>query len=64
MSRRFAPAGGDELSGIPAASDGNVEKTHVTHAARGVKFLGVEIGTRWIRIQRKKVAAFKEKVKR
>jgi RNA-directed DNA polymerase len=42
----------------------NVEKTHVTHAARGVKFLGVEIGTRWIRIQRKKVAAFKEKVKR
>jgi RNA-directed DNA polymerase len=42
----------------------NVEKTHVTHAARGVKFLGVEIGTRWIRIQRKKVTAFKEKVKR
>ncbi len=38
----------------------NVEKTHVTHAARGVKFLGVEIGTRWNRIQRKKVAAFKE----
>ena len=42
----------------------NVEKTHVTHAARGVKFLGGEIGTRWIRIQRKKVTAFKEKVKR
>jgi len=42
----------------------NVDKTHVTHAARGVKFLGVEIGRRWTRIQRKKIAAFKDKIKR
>ncbi len=41
----------------------NMEKTHLIHASRGVKFLGVEIGLQWIRIQSKKVAAFKAKVK-
>lgn len=41
----------------------NKEKTHLIHASRGIKFLGVEIGLSWIRIQDKKVAAFKAKVK-
>jgi hypothetical protein len=41
----------------------NKEKTHLVHAAEGVKFLGVEIGLRRTRVQDKKVAAFKEKVK-
>lgn len=41
----------------------NREKTHLVHASRGVKFLGVEIGLTWTRIQAKKVAAFKVKVK-
>ncbi len=42
----------------------NRDKTHQTHAAKGVKFLGVEIGSRWIVIQRKKIVAFKDKVRR
>jgi len=41
----------------------NTDKTHVVHASQGVKFLGVEITPRWIRIQAKKIAAFQEKVK-
>ena len=41
----------------------NREKTHQTHASRGVKFLGVEISLSWTRIQPKKVTAFKEKVR-
>ncbi len=41
----------------------NKEKTHLVHASWGVKFLGVEIGLRWTRIQPKKIAAFKAKVK-
>jgi group II intron reverse transcriptase/maturase len=41
----------------------NKEKTHLVHASRGVKFLSVEIGLKWTRIQDKKVAAFKAKVK-
>ncbi len=41
----------------------NEEKTHLVHASRGVKFLGVEISSTWTRIQDKKVAAFKVKVK-
>jgi group II intron reverse transcriptase/maturase len=41
----------------------NKEKTHLVHASRGVKFLGVEIGLTWTRIQDKKVSAFKAKVK-
>jgi len=42
----------------------NAEKTHITWASRGVKFLGVEIHSARTRIQPKKVTAFKEKVKR
>ncbi len=41
----------------------NKDKTHLVHTSRGVKFLGVEIGLTWTRIQDKKVAAFKAKVK-
>jgi group II intron reverse transcriptase/maturase len=41
----------------------NKEKTHLVHAHRGVKFLGVEIGLTWTRIQDKKVASFKTEVK-
>ena len=41
----------------------NADKTHMVHASQGVKFLGVEITPRWIRIQAKKIAAFHEKVK-
>ena len=41
----------------------NKEKTHLVHASKGVKFLGVEIGLTWTRIQDKKVAAFRDKVK-
>lgn len=41
----------------------NQDKTHLVHASRGVKYLGVEIGLNWIRIQDKTVAAFKAKVK-
>ena len=41
----------------------NEGKTHITHLSRGVKFLGVEIFTNYIKIQDKKVVAFKKKVK-
>ena len=41
----------------------NREKTHLVRASQGVKFLGVEIHTSWTRIQDKKIAAFKAKVK-
>lgn len=41
----------------------NKEKTHLVHASQGVKFLSVEIGTTWTRIQAKTIAAFKAKVK-
>jgi RNA-directed DNA polymerase len=41
----------------------NAEKTHVVHASQGVKFLGVQIGLSWIRIQDKKIVSFKEKVR-
>ena len=41
----------------------NREKTHLVHASQGVKFLGVEISSTWTRVQAKKVATFKEKVK-
>ncbi len=41
----------------------NRDKTHRIHASQGVKFLGVEIGLVHTRIQAKKVAAFKAKVK-
>ncbi len=42
----------------------NTEKTHVVHASHGVQFLGVEIFPSRITIQAKKIAGFKEKVKR
>lgn len=42
----------------------NVEKTHITHAGKGVKFLGVIIRSTTTSIQPKKIVAFKEKVKR
>lgn len=42
----------------------NRDKTHLTHASRGVKFLGVLIGSRHIRIDSSKVASFKQQVKR
>ena len=41
----------------------NKEKTHLVHASEGIKFLGVEIGLQWTRIQDKKITAFKAKVK-
>lgn len=41
----------------------NADKTHVVHASQGVKFLGVQIGLSWTRIQDKKIVSFKEKVK-
>lgn len=41
----------------------NRDKTHITTAGIGVKFLGVIIGSRHTRIDPKKIAAFKLKVK-
>lgn len=41
----------------------NREKTHIVHSRQGVKFLGVEIGSQYTRIQKSKLKAFKQKVK-
>ncbi|MCC4276136.1 group II intron reverse transcriptase/maturase, partial [Marinomonas communis] len=41
----------------------NEDKTHITHSREGVKFLGVEIGSRYTRIQAKKLHSFKQKLK-
>jgi group II intron reverse transcriptase/maturase len=41
----------------------NVKKTHIAHSSKGVKFLGVEIGSQWTRIQKSKLIGFKQKVK-
>lgn len=41
----------------------NTKKTHIAHSDEGIKFLGVEIGSRYTRIQEKKLKGFKEKVK-
>ena len=41
----------------------NQSKSHIAHSDTGVKFLGVEIGRRYTRIQAKKVTALKEKLK-
>ena len=41
----------------------NKEKTHLAHASFGVKFLGVNIFTRYTLIQEKKLKSFKKKVK-
>ena len=41
----------------------NQKKTHIAHSSKGVKFLGVEIGSQWTRIQASKLIVFKQKVK-
>ena len=41
----------------------NKTKTHIAHSDDGIKFLGVEIGSRHTRIQKKKLKGFKQKVK-
>jgi len=41
----------------------NKRKTHIAHSNDGVKFLGVEIGSRYTRIQTSKLKGFKQKVK-
>ena len=41
----------------------NRKKTHIAHSDNGVKFLGVEIGSQYTRIQRSKLKGFKVKVK-
>ena len=41
----------------------NQTKSHIAHSADGVKFLGVEIGSSYTRIQAKKLVGFKQKVK-
>ena len=42
----------------------NQEKTHIAHSNHGVSFLGVEIGSRYTRIQEKKLSRFKQEIKR
>jgi len=42
----------------------NEQKSHVVHSSKGVKYLGVEIHTRYTRIKREKVREFKAKVKK
>ena len=41
----------------------NQKKTHIAQSSKGVKFLGVEIGSQWTRIQTSKLIGFKQKVK-
>ena len=41
----------------------NTKKIHIAHSNKGVKFLGVEIGSRYTRIQSSKLKGFKRKVK-
>lgn len=41
----------------------NLEKTHITHSWKGVKFLGVSIHSTFTKIQEGKIKSFKEKVK-
>ena len=41
----------------------NLEKTHICHSSKGVKFSGVSIHTAFTRIQRAKIKSFKAKVK-
>lgn len=41
----------------------NERKTHLAHSDDGVKFLGVEISTRYTRIQEKKLTSLKARVK-
>lgn len=42
----------------------NKTKSHIAHSDEGVKFLGVEIGSHYSRIQPKKMLTFKGKLKR
>lgn len=41
----------------------NETKSHIAHSDDGVKFLGVEIGSQYTRIQAKKLVEFKKKLK-
>lgn len=41
----------------------NKEKSHIAHSDEGIKFLGVEIKSRYTQIQPKKLTAFKNKVR-
>ncbi|EGR0072973.1 group II intron reverse transcriptase/maturase [Vibrio vulnificus] len=41
----------------------NQSKSHIAHSEKGVKFLGVEIGEQYTRIQPKKLALFKQTLK-
>jgi group II intron reverse transcriptase/maturase len=41
----------------------NQTKSHIAHSRDGVKFLGVEIGSKYTRIQAKKLTGFKSKLK-
>lgn len=41
----------------------NTTKSHIAHSDEGVKFLGVEIGTKYTRVQSKKLTCFKAKLK-
>jgi len=41
----------------------NLEKTHIQHSCKGIKYLGVEIFTNYTKIQEKKLTKLKEKVK-
>jgi len=41
----------------------NRKKTHIAHSREGIKFLGVEIGSQYTRIQEKKLKGFKQRVK-
>lgn len=41
----------------------NRRKTHIAHSGDGIKFLGVEIGSRYTRIQEKKLRGFRQRVK-
>ena len=41
----------------------NLRKTHIAHSDDGVRFLGLEIGSQYTRIQPKKLAGFKVKLK-
>ncbi|WP_267896681.1 group II intron maturase-specific domain-containing protein, partial [Salinibius halmophilus] len=42
----------------------NDRKTHIAHSDEGIKFLGVEIHSKYTRIQDKKLKRFKSEVKR
>ena len=41
----------------------NERKTHIAHSNEGIRFLGVEIGTVYTRIQPKKITTFRTKLK-